>query len=362
MLGLNYPMEDAMDRVSDRERAQLRGAVKTVGDELRKTEYDPHGNILSGRIKNPDGSEYGDSYSYDARESLLSIVSHAWDGSTSEKSYFYDETGRPAKIVDSRGEVTTFDYDKQGHKTETRVIKNANEQEIPKAIGIDVMFADIDGSALLDFSFGGNAKSFKTIYNNQDQPTETQAYDAAGSMLGRFVRTFDEAGRITDVREITDNLMSMFPAKELAQMMAQSGIAAEEMRAEISRAMKVFGSESGKSYQYDVNGHIVRATVNGMMGTLIRTYIYNENGDVIEEQTDLSTKKGIPAGVPFKVSETGEIIPSKPPSEWGPEPDLGASRNIRYGYKYDEHGNWIERTVTFYQQPSFTTHRELTYY
>ena len=38
-----------MDRVSDRERAHLRGAVKTVVDGSTKTEYDRLGNILSWR-------------------------------------------------------------------------------------------------------------------------------------------------------------------------------------------------------------------------------------------------------------------------------------------------------------------------
>ena len=351
-----------MDRISDRERAHLRGEVKTVVDGSAKTEYDRLGNILSWRMKQADGNEYGDSYTYDARGGLLSIVSHVWDGSTSEKSYSYDETGRLVKIADTRGELTTFDYDHQGHKTETRVVKNADERKIPKAIGIDVMFADIDGTALMDFSFGGNASSFKTIYNAQDQPTETQAYDAAGTMLGRFVRTFDEKGRMTDVREITDCPMSMFPANEIAQMIARAGISADEMKAEMRKAMEVFGTESGKSYRYDANGYITKATVDGMIGTFIRTSIYNEHGDVTEEQTDLATNKGIPVGVPFNVSETGEIIPTKPPSEWGPEPDLGASRNIRYGYKYDDHGNWIERTVTYDQQPPLTSHRKLTYY
>jgi hypothetical protein len=154
----------------------------------------------------------------------------------------------------------------------------------------------------------------------------------------------------------------MFPAKELSEMIAGSGISAEEIRAEMSRSMKALGSETRKSYRYDDSGHIVKATIDGALGTFTRTYIYNEHGDVAEEQTGLAPRKGIPMGVPFNVSETGEIIPTKPPSEWGPEPDLGASRNIRYGYKYDDHGNWIERTVTYYQQPSFTNQRELTYY
>ena len=119
--------------------------------------------------------------------------------------------------------------------------------------------------------------SFETIYNDQDEPTETQAYDAAGTFLGRFVRTFDEKGRITGIREITDNPMSMFPANEMTQMIARSGISPDVVRAEMSKAMEVLGSESRKSYRYDANGYITQATVDGMMGTFIRTYIYNEH-------------------------------------------------------------------------------------
>ena len=51
-----------MDRVSDRERAQLRGAVKTVVDGSAKIEYDRLGNILSWRMKQGDRNEYADSY------------------------------------------------------------------------------------------------------------------------------------------------------------------------------------------------------------------------------------------------------------------------------------------------------------
>jgi YD repeat-containing protein len=312
-------------------------------------------------MKTSDGSEYGDSYTYDAQGRVLSIVSHAWDSSRSEKIYSYGETGSLLKIVDTRGELTTFDYDQAGRKTETRILKRTDERAGAKATGIDLMFADIDGAVLLDYCFGGNASSFKTSYDHQDQPVETQGYDAAGSLLGRLVRTFDEQRRITAVREITDNPMSMFPAKEVAQMMANSGALPDEVRAEMSKAMKVFGNESSKSYCYDANGQVTKATVDGMMGTFTRTYIYNEYGDVIEKQTDLARNKRMPMGVPFNVSETGEVIPSKPPSEWPPEPDLGASQNVRYSYKYDDQGNWTEKTATYDQQPSFTTRRELTY-
>jgi len=350
-----------MNRISERERAHLRGPVKIVVDDSHQTEYDRQGNILRWQINHADGSQYGDSYSYDDGR-MTSIVSRKWDGTTVEKCYSYDEVGRLLKISDTCGEITTFDYDKDRLKTETRVLNNSNERATARAIGMDLVFADIDGTALLDYSFGGNIRTVKTIYNDQDQPTETQAYDAAGDLLGRVLRTFDEQGRVTGVREITDNPMSMFPAKELCEMIARSGISPEEIRAEMRKHMKVFGSEKSKSYRYDAQGHIGKAAIEGMLGTFTRTYTYNEQGDVVEENTILARDTRIPVGVSFNVSDTGEIIPPKPPSEWPSDPGFGASSDVRYSYKYDDQGNWTEKTVTYYQPPSITNRRELTYY
>ena len=126
--------------------------------------------------------------------------------------------------------------------------------------------------------------------------------------------------------------------------------------------MKVFGSEKSKSYRYDAQGHIAKAAIEGMLGTFARTYTYNEQGDVVEENTILARDTRIPVGVSFNVSDTGEIIPPKPPSEWPSDPGFGASSDVRYSYKYDDQGNWTEKTVTYYQPPSITNRRELTYY
>ena len=272
-----------MRPVSDRERAHLRGFVKAVIDDWRRIEYDQQGNILCWEINNPDGSQYGDSYIYENGR-LTSIASRKWDGTTVEKHYSYDSGGRLLEIADTRGEITTFDYQKDGGKSEARLLKGANEEAGAKAIGIDLVFADVDGTELLDYSFGGNTRSFKTLYNDQDQPTETQAYDAAGDLLGRVLRTFDQHGRVTDVREITDNPMSMFPAKELSEMIAGSGISIAEIRTEMSKHMKAFGNEKTKSYRYDAQGHIVKADIDITLGTFTRTYAYNKQSDVVEEK------------------------------------------------------------------------------
>jgi len=195
------------------------------------------------------------------------------------------------------------------------------------------MFADTDSSALLDHSFAGNANSFKTIYNNQDQPTETHAYDADGRLLGRLVRTFDEKGRVTSVREVLDDPTSLFPAEELAKVIGGSGMPPDEALAQLTKGFSALRRKSGKSYRYDSNGHIESATIDAIFGSFTRTYTYNDYGDVVEEFTILTRDAGMPIGVPFRVSETGEIISEKPPSEWPTAPDLGASSETRYSYK-----------------------------
>lgn len=348
--------------VTDRERAQLRGLVKAVVEGESRTEYDAAGNCLSWRFTSPDGSESGASHTYDPDGRLLTTTSYESSRKTVEKSYSYDDKGRLLTITSSDGERTTFAFDKQGQKTETRVVTKRDERAGAAATGIDVMFADIDGSAMLDFRFR-DASSFKTIYNDQDQPTETQAYAADGHSLGRVIRTFDDKGRIIGVREIIDDPMSQFPAKALEGMTAQTGVSLDELRAEMAKTFGALQSESGKTYSYDSDGRIEKVILNiGLLGTFTRTYVYNDHGDVIEEHNILVRNSVIPVGVPFHMDEDGKLVSDKPPSEWPQQPDFPAPPDTRCSYTYDSHGNWTEKTITHSKESSVTVRRELTYY
>ena len=69
----------------------------------------------------------------------------------------------------------------------------------------------------------------------------------------------------------------------------------------------------------------------------------------------------MPVGVPFHVDDSGNPVPSKPPSEWPPAlrvPDQFA----HYTYQYDSYGNWIEQTVTHSLGWVHTTHRAIGYH
>ena len=293
----------------------------------------------------------------------LTVVARATDGAIVQKAYQYDDNGRLLTITSSDGEQTAVEYDKAGHKTETRVIGKTEERAAAGTIGLDLMIADVDGSVTFGYFFAGNASSFKTIYNDEDQSTETRAYGKDGHLLGRLIRTFDHKGRISGTKEVIDDPLSKFPAKGLDQMIAQSGLARDELRAEFAKAFGALGRESGKVYSYDSEGHIEKVIVNsGIIGTITRTYAYNDHGDVTLEHTEIAKNAAIPVGVPFHVDEDGKAVPDKPPAESPAPVGLEPPPDTHYSYKYDNQGNWTEKTTTFSNQSSFTSRREITYY
>ena len=352
-------------RLSNRETAGLRGRVKTCVEGSVTTEYDPAGRIISSRWSSDvGGTESIETWTYDGSGRLLRSTSRTRDGSPAEQVYSYDQNGRLLRIIDASGNRTNFQYDKHGRKIEIRNLsEKPAETRGAVAVGLEVAFADVQG----DSGFGPenlvNASSIKTTYNDRDQPGETQAYDSDGRLLSRLVRTYDEKGRITDVKTIVEDPTSMFPAKAQADMIKESGVSLEEMRAQLKKVLGSLG-ESKKSYTYDSQGRITEAVLNygGFSGNVSRMYTYNDHGDVAEERTTFAkSSSGLPIGVTFQADENGNLIPDKPPSEWPPQPDLPAPSDVHYTYQYDDYGNWTDRTMTR-EGATFTTQRELTYY
>ena len=98
--GLNAPTH-----VTEREKAGLRGPVKTcveetsypTGKALTTTEYDLDGRLLETRISNPDGSESVAAKTCDADGRLVKASSGKSDEPATESLYTYDERGRLAE-------------------------------------------------------------------------------------------------------------------------------------------------------------------------------------------------------------------------------------------------------------------------
>ena len=363
----NFSSGTSKAGMSDRERSGLRGPVRTCVEEGSiTTEYDPDGRMVRRRwpANAGGGSESVETWTYDTSGRLRRATSRNRDGSPAEKVYVYDDEGRLLSIIEGNGDRTDFQYNEQGRKTEIRSLaQKPDERQGAVAMGMDLVFADIDGS--LRFDFPGGASTIKTIYNERDQPTEVQAYGADGRLLNRLVRTYDATGRITDVRTIIEDPTSMFPAEARAQMLAESGLPPDEVRAELKKVLSAFIGDSGKSYTYDSQGRIKEAIVREgvLQGKVNRTYTYNDNGEIAEERTTFSKDpSSLPLGVSFHPDEYGHLVPDKPPSEWPPQPDLPKPSAVHYEYQYDRYGNWTERTIARGEEFTSTTHRELTYY
>ena len=117
--------------MTDRDKAALRGPVKTVLDEQTfsgvdgqqfhmstTTEYAGDGRILERRIGDSDGSAWVTSYTYSADGRLLKTVSgKAGSPADSQTTYLYDDARR-LDGVESGGNLTMrFQYDEKGRKS-----------------------------------------------------------------------------------------------------------------------------------------------------------------------------------------------------------------------------------------------------
>ena len=350
--------------ISDRERAGLRGPVRTVSEGSTKTEYDLAGRSISQRWLSNPGSEASETIrtlTYDGAGRILTETVRTGSGILSDKIYSYDDKGRLLRVVEGSGNHTSFQYDEQGRKVEVRdVAPNPDDQDAAFATGIDFVFADPEG---IEFGLDTpkNASRIKTIYDDHNQPTETQAYDADGLLLSRIVRTYDEKQRITNLRVVNEDPMSLLSAKQMAEMAAQSGVSLDEIKAQMKKAFSAMMGDSGRSFTYDSQGRRSKIVLHQGFADISRTYNHNDQGDVVEEQTIFTQNPKVPVGVVFQPVENGNLVSKKPPSEWPPQPDWPESV-VQYTYQYDSYGNWIEQTQTRSEGWEHTSRRELTYY
>jgi hypothetical protein len=325
-LNLNHPFIAQVgkatvgSRSSDRERAGLRGSVKTcsdfIGDEtesMSETAYADDGRLMVWR----------------GRTFNCSV----------ERVYSYDGTGKLINIT-SVGEDATeeFHYDQQGKKTGVRTVPPRPGQE-GMATSVEIMFeTSEEGEGL---SEGG---SVTTRYNDDDQPIESLVRDAHGELMTKIVHNYENGLLVSETltREALD-----LPKEFLEQPSGEQ--LSEQQRRAMRAQMKALLSQHGfdsmeRSYVYDNEGRVSRKTMR--MGNLrIETSTaYNEHGD---EAVTVRTQSGSLGESP------GNPKPAHP---------LSDRSEVRYFYQYDSHGNWTEKTDKTVDGSSSATYRKFTYY
>jgi YD repeat-containing protein len=366
--------------VSDREKAGLRGPVKTCVEERTDlsdankysttTEYSPDGRLLTSRSTNSDGSEWVSTQTYDANGRLEKTVSGKVGEPGDESLYSYDETGRPLTITShpEKGGRIDFRYDEQGRKT---TIQSFSPETLNRARS-----TSYGGGSLWDASvvagvgvpIGGN---ITTIYSDKDLPTEAQLRDGQGRIVTRIVRSYDANGRIIEEKQIQENPMLMFANQfgtEGQPQLAQPQPTAAQLEA-INNAMKLMLSGpngTGTSYSYDAQGRETERRERNSWFAKVTTTSYNERGGKIAELESMTQNAIGPTSGGFSMDESGTIVwdnPAAEPTEF-PDEFFGETK-VSYAYQYDGHGNWTQQTVdhkSSFGEASSISRRMLTYY
>jgi hypothetical protein len=345
---------------SDRDKAELRGPVKTVLEEdtlslaagptvmTTTTNYAPDGRILEERGKNTDGSEWVTSYTYYPDGRLLKTVASDVGKSTDSSVviYSYDNTLRLAEVKSTQGEessVERYQYDDKGRKSVIETLNKTNAE------------SPWEGTELgFHFMTGGTVT---TSYNEQGVATGAEYHDAEGKLVGHIERKFDSEGHVIAEEQAPDAPVEIpgFPPEEV-----RSKLSPEQMKS--VGAMMAGAQNRTYSYSYDEHGRVTeRRRSGGMTGEQVTITEYNDHGDkALERRTRVMN----PDTGPWRLTEAGAFIPSGKPNP--PQPP--STVEDQYTYQYDEHGNWTEQTIAERTQPdeSFRPgpiiRRKLTYY
>lgn len=296
--------------LSDREKAWLRGPVKTIVDDYSTTVFDRNGKTLKWRGNTPHGHM--------------------------ERTYVYDENERLVRVTGSDGDHDDeFRYDSQG-KTQIRHIPVRPVQQ-SRAFGISVWFDAIsEGEALTD---GGTVE---TTYNERDQPVEKRIFDDEGMLLSRVEYIYNADGRLSEEKLITENLR--FPSAFRDQIpIEQRAAVLADRKTKVEEIMQRNGlsGNAERVYVYNVRGRIAERHMR--MGSVREdlTFSYNERGDISEWTMETS-------GLPYEAS-----VEARPPLK------------CRRVYEYDSFGNWTSMSETSESSGNETTHtriRQLSYH
>jgi YD repeat-containing protein len=345
---------------SDREKAGLRGPVEECIAERKygqgswkmayATKYDRDGRIYQTVYVNNDGSKGTQSLTYDAEGHLLTKVWEA-QGKALATIYNYDAQGRLIGITDQRDWITSFEYD-QGRKT--RIVQSkleASSTDDQSRLGASIEIENVD--LFVAPPPGG---SVKTSFNGRDQPVEAQVYGPNGDLLKRLTRTYDSKGRVEESSLVIDKPDSILSPGAVKRIAAEPG-GAEELEKELARFLGDQRVLVRSSYVYDDQGRVTEKRIRfGPSGETITRFIYNDQGDEVEEIT-----------TNFREMRPNEAEGGKLSSDT-PDSSSPVESRTHFSYQYDSFGNWTEKIAsslsTANEPPRIWTieHRTIAYY
>jgi YD repeat-containing protein len=347
--------------MSDREKVGLRGPVQQCTEErttpafenfpgtsyVSINKYSPDGKLLQTSTGNSveSAQESSITYTYDSAGRLLKKTTTNAASPVSESNYQYDQKGRIISITGDPLGTSTFEYDDNGHKT--RIVSAPSKPLVPEGTQYIVPVPETE-DPYLPTPPGGHVK---LSYNEKDQPVEWQVSDANGNLVNRLIRTYDENGRLTELRYTIENLQYLLPAEVQQELMAEPG-AVEEMLPQLTKLLGEQRNFTRMTYTYDSDGRLIEQHhYIGHSMEQATKIVYNDHSDTLEERHFTTGDPNPP-----RDSQSGEAsqAPPFPPQE----------SQVRYSYKYDTFGNWTEQAISSSTSPNdaTVTRRIIIYY
>ena len=320
--------------MSDREKAGLRGPVKSCVEGFTETIYDEAGRLLTTRHVNPGFRDWLCTRSYDEAGRLTKIISGKPGELASETLYAYDEKGRVAEVRNVKALVAN----------PTPPVPSFPE-ELPNRGGV-VVAMDFSGDPPgggIDVGPGGTVTA---LHDDFGQWTELRLFDDQGRLRAKSVRKYDANGRIIEESISLENPALLYVDK-IAEV---SGRTLDDKQQEaLNKGLKLMiGGRKGTGvwYSYDSQGRIAEVCRRNIAVEAITEVSYNEHGDKSEERVTVGPNNALPAGVAYSFQENGTLSPSGPVQDNTP-PELSRGMKYLHTYEYrgyDEYGNWTEMT------------------
>jgi YD repeat-containing protein len=285
------------------------------------------------------GSKSTTSYTYDPQGRILKTTWSQPSGPAKETYYIYDGKGRLIGITGNGEQSSIFQYDDQGRKT--RIVRSESSGRIAGATD------DGSDNFFMPPPVGGH---MKTWFDERNQATESQVYDAYGQLTGRLVRRFDAKGRLVE-SSVIENLESLLPL----EARPEPGVLGE-----LKKKLMQFRSlqwPSGSSFTYDEEGRVIETHFRtGPYPEVITKMTYNGHGDLYGHTTTVGDLDSTNSAEGSEISSTAAASPSSHETE------------VRFSYQYDSFGNWTERTISARSsmngpfEISAVHHRRIAYY
>jgi hypothetical protein len=305
------------------------------------------GAFDSSETHNPGGSIAHSRWLYDGAGRLKESDSWMNEGPTQKTLYFYDEAGRHIRTASvredgSQTDLETCTYDADGKQTKTRLLTvTAQGRAGNGATSIGYSIEDTDmmlGAA--------GATLMTTTYAGTGRPARVILEDADHNPVHEVDFTRDASGKPLTVETIVGE--SQF--NDFADH-----VSTDHREAAAAVLKQIFGDAfSRTTYTYDSDGRVIeRTNTMGTMRDEHTTYRYLDGHDEpVQEITETRTREATvdgDAAIRYK-------------------PDTISTQHNRCEYRYDTHGNWTEKIVSYQNDPaadfqrSHVERRTLTYY